>query len=360
MRALSLSPSPEFAFVASNSGTTTGGHAEAVRDWPDVIELAMHHRVLPRVWRHAGAVIPEPFRGQMRAYATVNGRNALQNIERTLEALQLLEADGIPAIVLKGPLQARRLYGDFALRMNVDVDLLVREADLARAARAFDAAGYKHHTAISQRSLQRHRAFEHDVAFTHPEDAQLIELHADVAQPHYGYRVPLAEWWGSRVSTTVGGRNVAILNAEAAYLLTILHAARHQWHRLDLIADIAAFQSQDLDRQLVLSQAVAAGLFRAMHLGEALASHFYGTVPVTTGSLAFDLASQVVTGHEFGRWRGMWVDVRGRDDFPGRVTYVTQRIIRQSLRRLRSGLLFRLLLGSTFYGLPDMRHLHWA
>jgi hypothetical protein len=53
-----------------------------------------------------------------------------------------LEEAGIRALVLKGPLQARRLHGDVGFRNSNDVDLLVSPRDLAAAADVLAGFGY--------------------------------------------------------------------------------------------------------------------------------------------------------------------------------------------------------------------------
>ncbi|MDX6583378.1 MAG: hypothetical protein QOI10_2562 [Solirubrobacterales bacterium] len=53
-----------------------------------------------------------------------------------------LEEGGIAALVLKGPLQARRLHGDAGFRHSNDVDLLVSKGDLAPAAGVLTTFGY--------------------------------------------------------------------------------------------------------------------------------------------------------------------------------------------------------------------------
>ncbi len=73
-----------------------------------------------------------------------------------LEALsaqfvERLEAAGIPALVLKGPLQARRLHGDVGYRRSNDVDLLVERVDLATAADALAPLGYRLSSAMPTR-----------------------------------------------------------------------------------------------------------------------------------------------------------------------------------------------------------------
>ena len=330
MQASSLSLTSEFAFVVGMTGAlTVGARADDVNDWQLVLDIALEHRVLPRVWRNAAALMPQPHAQRMYEHALRITQNALQNIQRTIEVVQLFERHGITAIVLKGPLLAQRLYGDLGLRMCSDVDLLVRSEDLLRASQLLSANGYHHHTALNTRSLQLHRKVEHDVAFAHPDDGTLIELHADIAQPHYSYRVDLNAWWLARETAWVGGVRLPVLAVEHAYLLLVMHAARHQWSRLDLIADIAAFQKLALDRALVTRVASTSGISRLVELSESLAALFYGEAPARMHPITTKLANSLIEGRKFGRWDGAWLDVLAREGTADQLRYIIGRFVRR-------------------------------
>jgi hypothetical protein len=322
----------ELDFVIAASGVAcTAARSDSLTDWAKVLELALHHRVLARVYRNAASVIPQAFKQHMHDHVLRNSRNAMSNLLRTIEAVQLLERAKIRVIVLKGPLLAHRLYGDYGLRICGDVDLLVRADDLLRAAQALSAAGYHHHTKLDARSLTLHRKLEHDVAFAHPSDDTLVELHGDIAQPHYSYRVNLEQWWAARQSVQVAGIEISVLRAEHAYLLCALHGAKHQWNRLDLIADLAAFRHVALNRDRINVEAEAAGLTRVVEIGEGLASHFYADAPCPDDALVTDLMIQLVGGESLGRWEVAWVDVRSRERVQDQIRYLAGRFVRKPL-----------------------------
>jgi hypothetical protein len=316
--------------AGSGPGSNTPS-INGVMDWPKVVELALDHRVLPRVYRHAGSLIPQTIRQSRHDHVLQNSRSALRNLYRTIEAVNLFERARIPVIVLKGPLLAYQLYGDYGLRICGDVDLLVRADDLVRAAQALSVAGYRHHTKLDQRSLKQHRKLEHDVAFAHPSDDTLIELHWDIAQPHYSYRVNLQEWWAARQSLDVAGTQLHVLSSEHAYLLSALHAAKHHWNRLDLVADLAAFQRLALNRDRINVDATSAGLTRVVEIGEALAGYFYGVPTFREGPLVGELGAQLIFGKSLGRWQAAWIDVRTRERVRDRMRYLAGRFVQKPL-----------------------------
>jgi hypothetical protein len=61
----------------------------------------------------------------------------------TLRVAAALEVAGVPAVPLKGPLLARALHGDTAMRSSRDIDLLVARDDLGRSVDALAQLGWR-------------------------------------------------------------------------------------------------------------------------------------------------------------------------------------------------------------------------
>ncbi|MBS2027855.1 MAG: nucleotidyltransferase family protein [Deltaproteobacteria bacterium] len=150
--------------------------------------------------------------GVLPSVRDLHRAQAAQGI-RVLSALKVvlktLEAAGVAALPLKGPVLAARLYGDFTLRPTSDVDVLVHESDLQRAMAALEAAGaelspeyaenrgfferYHHHLGLHFRGLlvELHQRPSSRVATRFPSEAlfmrarvqELLELRVRVADP---------------------------------------------------------------------------------------------------------------------------------------------------------------------------------
>jgi hypothetical protein len=322
---------PELAFVVSAVAPTPAYiDAHTISDWSRVMSLARRHRVYPRVWQRASHHFPEEQATAMRGLVAENGLAALRNLARTVEVTALLRRAGLESIVLKGPLLAHELYGDVALRVSGDIDLLVREEDLLRAAQIIAGAGYRHHTALNATALARHRKSQHDVAFSHPDDDSLIELHADIAQPLYGYRIDLDIWWRDSRPRSIGSDTVSVLSPEHAYLLSSLHAAKHRWHRLDLVADIAAFGRLGIDRAAVGEEIAGTWLLSPIETGEALAAWlFSGNEPNSRS--ARQARSKLVAGDDFRRWSGIAFDLGLRPKPVEKARYLWRRLLSAKL-----------------------------
>jgi hypothetical protein len=91
-------------------------------------------------WSPAEA--PPRFAEAVEAEVAANRSRGLALEALSAKFVARLEQTGIRTLVLKGPLQARRLHGDVGFRLSNDVDLLVSRSDLGAAARALEGFGY--------------------------------------------------------------------------------------------------------------------------------------------------------------------------------------------------------------------------
>jgi len=81
----------------------------------------------------------------MALLAQHHRQNALSHMRRVADLRRIgaaLDAAGIAYLVLKGPILAAAVYPDPAARTMLDLDLLVHEGDMARAAEALVRLGY--------------------------------------------------------------------------------------------------------------------------------------------------------------------------------------------------------------------------
>lgn len=148
-----------------------------------------------------------------------------------------------PLILLKGPYLAARLYGDVSGREFFDLDLLVPQADRARAVRLLAAAGYRRRSRVLfGEGLTSF--FVHGFDFS-AGDAYL-DLHWRLSR-HPSLRLDETTIWTRRGSYPIDGRSYAVLSDEhevvfaALSLLRDLGAGKAKLIKvLDLIQIVAA------------------------------------------------------------------------------------------------------------------------
>ena len=112
-------------------------------DWSQVVAVAQREGLATILLARAGTfALPADARNQLetlRQHTRINNARRLMQLE---EGLDRFDADNIPAIVLKGAALIALVYERAALRPMLDVDLLVRRDDFARAGKLFHAAGF--------------------------------------------------------------------------------------------------------------------------------------------------------------------------------------------------------------------------
>jgi hypothetical protein len=171
------------------------------------------------------------------------------------EVLGALGAAGIEPVALKGPALADRVYPDPALRAATDLDLLVPDQELARAADALVAAGFRRDAPLRDAYF---RAEHHHLHLHRPPDAD-VELHFRVTSA-FGAALPTGELLSRAVPhRTARGTALLVLAAEDELVTLAVHAAGHLFERAGWLLDLALLveRSPDLDWESIARRARA-------------------------------------------------------------------------------------------------------
>ena len=152
--------------------------------------------------------------------------------DRILEAFN---AQGIPALVLKGPALIESLYPDIGLRPMGDLDILVERRHLERASRLMADLGFKKERPDIRPGVFHNSGFQLIIPNENGVPQKLnIELHWQLLN---GKSAPDMEWfWQNNAPLGVNGRQMAGLNPEAAFLYGAAHLGyKHYGRRERLI-----------------------------------------------------------------------------------------------------------------------------
>jgi hypothetical protein len=211
--------------------------------------------------------------------------NAERNLLLTGELVRVLTAlasDGVQAVPFRGPVLAKRAYGDIRLRQFNDLDVLVRRGDVSRASACLASLGYREWDRSSVPVRTREQVMHHRV-FSPNQGRALLELHWQITPRWFGYALD-AGAWGRLDRLELAGQQVAVLAAEDLLISHCLHGALHGWTRLAWIADVArvlaAEPSMDWERLGQLAE--RQGARRALYLGLLLAQDLLG-LPLPPG-----------------------------------------------------------------------------
>lgn len=275
--------------------------AMSAQDWSDVVRKALHHGVAGLLCRTLVRLpdVPADIVEAARAYLAHARVDGAARVAQTLDTLDALTADGIPALAFKGVALATLAHADPVVRPSKDIDVLVRREDMAHAVTSLGTLGYRLGETFSARIMDAcFTTYGQDILFA---DGRLpVEPHWTFAPTPFAIDLDLAGIWRRAITIDVADRRVRTLSIEDTLLVACLHGAKEKWWRLLWVADIAALihRHPALDWDAVAGRASRAGIERILRLGLGLAHSLFATrLPATlVRVVAQDAATQRLVG----------------------------------------------------------------
>jgi hypothetical protein len=286
-----------------------------VLDWDWVLDISTRNGVGPLLYRSLKTLAPFAVpphimeRLQRNYYQNVAHNLALDDQLGTL--LRSFQAAGIPAIPYKGPALASSAYGNIALRVFGDLDILIKKEDVQRAADLMISLGYSPDLQFTPDQLEAYVHDFNELPFTRPNKA-MVELQWEIVPDHFGFPVePLGLWEDQpEVETDESGKRT--IPPEKLLLMLCVHGAKDSWGRLAWICDVAELlrKFSDLDWGALAKLARETGGLRMLYLGLHLA-HELLEAPLPEGILqgiskdrTVAKTAQIIRERLFGRSDG--------------------------------------------------------
>lgn len=250
-------------------------------NWLELVPLARWHNSTTLLAMHLEAVgpelVPPAWRRTLRRYIATMGRLSLRLANAMLEAVGELGSQGIVAVPYKGPILAQALHGNLAVRESADVDILVRQTDIARATSILDSLGYRPHFDLALATGNPHPT-PAEYSFRHRRTLATVEAHTELTLRHFPARPDFDQVWARLTTVRLSGREVPLLCPEDLLIFLSVHGTKDYWERLMWVCDIAelprAFPALDWD--VAFARARRLGVERMLLLGLALAGRALG------------------------------------------------------------------------------------
>lgn len=218
-------------------------------DWDFFDASVRKHRLQPLLIRGLRSMDRQALEQYpaLKRYLGMQNKYSMESIQRlqALAQVNIALADaGIRMISMKGPLLAMEAYGDPSLRTSRDLDVMVSEADLARAGKILVELGYApednlfHKTPLRRKFYNLIELEKHEV-YTRKD--VVIELHW---KGDYQSEDSFDELWDRRQEQVLLGRPIAALGTADRYPSLIVHAAEHGFHRLRWLLDLYELQKK--------------------------------------------------------------------------------------------------------------------
>jgi hypothetical protein len=259
-----------------------GGVCSGGVDWQELQRIAIQNKLAVLVLRglnRSGTAIPSSVRAilEENQRATVQ-RNTI-NLMTLRQVLPSLEASGVNAIVLKGPVSQQVVHRDFFSKPSTDLDLLVSPNDYAMASRLVESNGFSLAEECSSPWWSIFLGEQHFLSSV-PSQAT-IDLHYRTQQP--GSPAPRHNelFISQSVRVSVGGIQVRTLSETNTCLLSCMSLVKALIHRepagghvCDIAANIHGYGPNEL-RQL-FDDASRQGLCNNLVLGLRSAGVLFG------------------------------------------------------------------------------------
>jgi putative nucleotidyltransferase-like protein len=301
-------------------------------DWKYVLAAASFHRLIALLAHHLesidGEVVPQPFRLRLQTENTENTERCLWLTGELAKLAAAMHDAGIDWIPFKGPTLAITAYEDPGLRQFTDLDLFVREGDVARMKELLSKEGFRPARNLSRAREAALLRFDNACAFVNEQDV-LLDVHWRFAPRYLSLQLETDDLWSRLQKVNLGNQLLYTLSPEDLLLVLCCHGFSHQWERLAWICDVATLIDRDngLDWDYFFRKAGRLGVLRIALLGLLLARDLLGASlpPQASDKLesetdvkksAEEVAAQLFapdTPHEASpRWLGPQLKMRER------------------------------------------------
>lgn len=212
-------------------------------DWQYAFRQARWHGTLPLLYWHLESIcphdVPVEVRQDLRSHVHDWARSSLSRTKELLQILGQFEAHSIEIVPYKGPFLATSLYHNLALRPYGDLDLFIRRSDFRAAKELLLSLGYQPKYRLTSRQeallLRSRRVYD----LYHEQQRVILELHWSIVPEYFSSTYEGEDLWARLIPVSLAGRTFRMLSPEDCLLVLCLHGAKHLWHRIIWICDIA-------------------------------------------------------------------------------------------------------------------------
>jgi hypothetical protein len=195
-------------------------------DWGLLVQLAIHQKALPVLWRSLEAVAPEHVpaeaRSAMQPLAMVADFRMAMFRQRLGEIVEAFADEGIRTMVLKGAGLGLTVYPRFDDRPMGDIDLLVEEARARDAQAVLVSAGWDDPTDGGKALF--YEQHHHLAPLRDPTGTGVwVELHSDIFAAGHPFRSEMGELWARSQRVPLGRATTQVPDPHDALIHLCIH-----------------------------------------------------------------------------------------------------------------------------------------
>lgn len=251
-------------------------------DWNFLIAEAASNSITPLLSRNvslaAPGAVPPACLAELKERARKSAIHSLLLSAELIRVLDAFAAAEIQVIPYKGPVVAAQAYGDIALREFEDLDLVLRQRDIATANAVLVRLGYTPQFPPIFAPGGRASLVPGEYDYRDAERHILVELHTERTLRHFPTPPDLDAVARRLVTIDLSGHQVHTFSPEDSLVFLCVHGSKDFWERLLWVADVAELISShpQVMWESVYACADSVGAKRMLHLGLALADEMFG------------------------------------------------------------------------------------
>jgi len=222
-------------------------------DWRAFAEACDTHQVVPYVYcRLQGLAATTGPAGLLERLRTRFHEICARNYylaKKLVDLTAMLENEGIPALVYKGPALAMAVYGGLTLRHYNDLDLVIRKEHHAKAVHLMMGWGFQ---IVPKPALPRVRPYlgrpedprnverTQEIEFCAPDSTYYLDLHWQLGDRFWRpFNPDVEKLWDRAEWQDLPQGRVSTLCREDLFLALCAHGNGHRWVCLKWLLDVA-------------------------------------------------------------------------------------------------------------------------
>ncbi len=255
-----------------------------------LIELAIAHRIIPLVYKslnklHMDEIIKKEkqsikflFVNLKSLYLQIAKQNMLMSAE-LIHTIKLLKKNDIKALVLKGPVLSQMAYGDITLRHFGDLDILVDEKDLFKAATTITSNNYIPDVELDYFKNKALLDVSSDLGLRHTKKHTYIELHWKLFRKNLFVTLDGLNVKSNPTIIKIQDKELETLQSELLLVYLCSHGSKHMWERIQWIVDVDRLikNIDDINWDTVWLYAKETHSINTLLLGLSLNKELFGT-----------------------------------------------------------------------------------
>ena len=205
-------------------------------NWEEILESALSQGIAPLLYNslkkiRSSQFVPEKIMDKLKKAHYGNVARNMYHYEELKRILEAFHEKGVKVIVLKGAALDKIVYGDIGLRTFGDLDLLVKEENLAYAKKIMSDLEYVFTSGKMSEEWRKKKHF-HLMPYIQPDKNIVVEIHWHITGD--SFHINIDEWWEMAKVIKIDNCQALILSPEDMLIHLCLHLFNHGYNNITL------------------------------------------------------------------------------------------------------------------------------